>query len=283
VLGNGCCGNTTRLGNQAGLKAESDSSFLFSILQVDMSIPRRTASPPRQPGQGESCRVGFYEFHGAWNIDSSFSGSRKLIRPLLIAVVIFLAVTTGKAEDLLQADTAGRVQANLQHVSLEDVSAYLEQRYAIKFAGNRSLLQTEVTVSFEKLSLDKAIKRIFSKLNVVYKYDNQGKITEINLLPAGRNTPTPGLANNYINNQPPQGVVEPEADSAQDNDVETEGDQADEQENVDDQSADDDQAADQQNEDDQAADAPAPLPDNPASAAAAGPAQAGPGSVPSAN
>ncbi len=113
---------------------------------------------------------------------------------------VLIAFTTSEAEMLLKADEAGQFQANLQNETLATVKTFFEQSYGIKFTGDADLFQTQITVSINNLSLAKTLKRIFSKVNVAFKYNSQGIITEVNLLPTNQNKNNLLKANHLIKN-----------------------------------------------------------------------------------
>ncbi len=128
------------------------------------------------------------------------------MKALLTCLFLLIAFTAANgAENLLETDANGRIQARLQNETLEEVSGFFRQKFNIKFIGEDELFQTRVTVSFDSLSLEKALKKIFAKTNVAFKYDSQGNITEARLLPTSKIKYNPALANtlNTVNQQTP--------------------------------------------------------------------------------
>jgi hypothetical protein len=126
------------------------------------------------------------------------SGYRKGLRFFghligVVGLLVLITFTTSQAEFLLEADEEGRLHGNLRETTLEEMTSFFAKNYNIKFVGDADLLQTEVTLSFEKLSLEKALKKIFSRMNVALKYDSRGNITEVRVLPAGRKTTNTAL------------------------------------------------------------------------------------------
>lgn len=151
-----------------------------------------------------------------------------MIKALLTSILLLIAFTAvSEAENILTTDANGRIQARLQNETLEEVSGFFRQNFNIKFIGDDELFQTQVTVAFDNLSLEKALKKIFAKTNVAFKYDNQGKITEARLLPTSKVKYNPAVANTFANankqapsidqqdsnDQPPEENLVPEDDS----------------------------------------------------------------------
>lgn len=111
----------------------------------------------------------------------------------LAGILVLISFTTSQAEYLLEADEDGQLHADIRNITLKDVSSFFDKNYDIKFIGDADQLQTEVTLSFERLSVEKALKKIFSRMNIVLEYDSRGTITEVRVLPAGRKTTNPAL------------------------------------------------------------------------------------------
>jgi len=105
---------------------------------------------------------------------------------------------------VLQTDEEGLLSGRLENVNLAEVRQFFEKNYGIKFLGQDFLFQTNVTVSFEKLNLEQALKRILTRKNCAFKYDRQGALLAVTVLPGIRDTPAPMRNNAVITNHPPQ-------------------------------------------------------------------------------
>jgi len=128
------------------------------------------------------------------------------MKALLTSIFLLIAFTAVcEAENMLETDANGRIHARLQNETLQAVSVFFKQNFNIEFIGEDELFQTQVTVSFDNLSLEKALKKIFAKTNIAFKYDSQGKITEARLLPTSKIKYNPAIANavNNVNQQAP--------------------------------------------------------------------------------
>jgi len=134
-----------------------------------------------------------------------------LIKSLLVVLTVLLTFTTSRAENVLEIDEAGQVNANLQNFSLAEAASFFQENYSIKFIGADELFEPQIALSFNKLSLEKALKKIFAKTNVAFKYDDQGKITEVRLLPTSQKRSVPVAANNLVN--PPEPTVTDEQEN----------------------------------------------------------------------
>jgi hypothetical protein len=116
----------------------------------------------------------------------------------LAGILVLISFTTSQAEFLLEADENGQLHATLRDTTLEEVSSFFTKNYHIKFVGDADQLQTRVTLAFEKLSVEKALKKIFSKMNIAIKFDSRGDITEVRVLPTGPKTTNTGLVSNFV-------------------------------------------------------------------------------------
>jgi hypothetical protein len=119
-----------------------------------------------------------------------------LKKTLFASILILLTFTSGEAELAIQTNEEGKIYAHLQNVSLVEVKNFLEQNFEIRFRGDITLYQTPVTLSFDNLTLEKALQRIFSRTSFVIKYDSLGKITEVDVFPSDGKKYPAGSAKN---------------------------------------------------------------------------------------
>ncbi len=75
----------------------------------------------------------------------------------------------------------GLIYAKMNNVSLLKVKEILQDTYKIKLRGDDQIYQSELTMSFDGLSLDRALKRIFHGFNFIVEYNSQGMATEVTI------------------------------------------------------------------------------------------------------
>lgn len=126
----------------------------------------------------------------------------------LICFILFL-VSTGHAANEINRNQTGGFSALLNNAKLSELTKSIKENYGIEFKGQDDLLQTAISVSFENLSLEEMVKRILGGKNYVFKYDNQGNLTEVTLLPKSQNEMKPRSANPAISVRPPVAAVPP--------------------------------------------------------------------------
>ena len=131
-----------------------------------------------------------------------------MLKVFFASLFILMIISPSQAENLLQADETGKLQASLQGVTLMEVKSFFEKNYSIKFIADDNLLQAQVSIYFENLNLEKALKRIFTNMNVVVVYNIQGEIIEVRLLPTSQNHSWPAIASTPINSEELQVPVE---------------------------------------------------------------------------
>jgi hypothetical protein len=68
------------------------------------------------------------------------------------------------------------VSANLQGVSLQLILEKLKQEKGISFTGNESLLEKKISIRFNDLPLESALRRILSRINHVFFYDRNKRL-----------------------------------------------------------------------------------------------------------
>lgn len=148
---------------------------------------------------------------------------RIIFQITMVCFGLVLLCGRGEADALLQVDEEGLLSGRLERVNLTEVRRFFEQSHGIKFYGQDFLFQTNVTVSFEKLTLEQALKRILTRKNYAFKYDNQGALLAVTVLPGSGDTPESIRNNALLSNNPPQaemaspgGLLKKEDDVADD-------------------------------------------------------------------
>ena len=121
-----------------------------------------------------------------------------MIKVFLISLFVLITFTLSEAEDLFTTDEAGKLQGHLQNVSLAEIRSFFEKKYGIIFIGDDNIFNSQVTLSFSGLALEKTLKRVFSKMNVVFMFNSQGKIIEVRVFPSNRNQTPSLIANNLM-------------------------------------------------------------------------------------
>ena len=131
-----------------------------------------------------------------------------MIRAFFFILSIYLLCAKPcNAEDLIKADAGGRLEANLLDIPLRQLMPFFEENYGIRFSGEDNLFENRISVSFNKLDLEKTLKRIFSKTNAVFEYNKKGIITRVYVLPVSIYQKSSAVANNFITAQDQQAVV----------------------------------------------------------------------------
>ncbi len=85
----------------------------------------------------------------------------------------------------------------MQNVPLTKIKSYFEQNYNIRFIGDDNLFHSQLTLSFNKLNLEKALKRIFSRMNVALVFNAKGEVTEVRLMPTNHINTNMAALNNF--------------------------------------------------------------------------------------
>jgi hypothetical protein len=135
---------------------------------------------------------------------------RKLAKSfVLIACSIFLFFSTVDAADQIIRNQNGAFSAQLSNAKLTDLTKSIKDNHGIEFKGQEELFQSAISVSFENLKLEEMVKRILGGKNYVFKYDNQGNLTEVTLLPKSQIDMKARSANPTISARPPVAAVPP--------------------------------------------------------------------------
>lgn len=121
-----------------------------------------------------------------------------MIKLFLISFFVLITFTISEAKDLFTIDASGKLQGHLQNVSLAEIRAFFEKEYGIIFIGDDNIFHNQVTLSFSGLALEKTLKKVFSKMNVVFMFNSQGKITEVRVFPSNGNQTSSRIANNLM-------------------------------------------------------------------------------------
>lgn len=132
----------------------------------------------------------------------------------LIFFISLFVFSTSQAADLIQENEKGEFSAHLDKVKLSELTKFIEKKHGIRFKGPDTQLQTPITLSFEKLTLEQMLKKILTRINYVFTFDKSGKVTEVALLPTSSNKA--GAVSNYNtakNNPPPMPTAVPQGDN----------------------------------------------------------------------
>ena len=106
------------------------------------------------------------------------------VKAVLLTLLSTLSFNVCMADIDINTDEGGRLNVKLKGIPLTEIKSVLEQGYGILFKGDDQIYQTQLTLSFQNLSLEKALKRIFSRMSFALVYDSEGKITEVYVLSA---------------------------------------------------------------------------------------------------
>jgi hypothetical protein len=98
----------------------------------------------------------------------------------------------------------GEFSAQLNNVQLSEITNFITKKHQIIFKGDRTLLTTPVTVTFDNLPLEQMLKKILMRTDFVFTYDNSGRVTAVTLLQAGKSKQTASPQQNLVNAQDPQ-------------------------------------------------------------------------------
>lgn len=126
----------------------------------------------------------------------------------VICFILFL-LSTGHAANEINRNQNGGFSALLNNAKLSELTKSINESYGIEFKGPDEIFQSAISVTFENLKLEEMVKRILGGKNYVFKYDNQGNLTEVTLLPKSQNDMKPRSANPAISVRPPVAAVPP--------------------------------------------------------------------------
>lgn len=118
----------------------------------------------------------------------SLERNEAMIKIIIFCFIMLLISAKSEADTLLKQDENGLFCAHLKQVELTEVKKIFEKEYGIKFKGEEFLFQTTITISFENLSLEEALKRVLIRKNYAITYNSVGKILDVTLLPGTRDT-----------------------------------------------------------------------------------------------
>ena len=128
---------------------------------------------------------------------------------LIIMCSILFLFSTVHAANEINRNQNGAFSAQLSNAKLSELTKSIKESYGIEFKGPEDLFQSAISVSFENLKLEEMVKRILGGKNYVFKYDNQGNLTEVTLLPKSQNDMKARSANPAISARPPVAAVPP--------------------------------------------------------------------------
>lgn len=135
---------------------------------------------------------------------------RKLAKSFVItACSILLFFSTVDAANEIIKNQNGAFSAQLSNAKLTDLTKSLKDNHGIEFKGQEELFQSAISVSFDNLKLEEMVKRILGGKNYVFKYDNQGNLTEVTLLPKSQIDMKARSANPAISQRPPIAAIPP--------------------------------------------------------------------------
>lgn len=135
---------------------------------------------------------------------------RKLAKSFIItACSILLFFSTVDAANEIIKNQNGAFSAQLSNVKLTDLTKSLKDNHGIEFKGQEELFQSAISVSFENLKLEEMVKRILGGKNYVFKYDKQGNLTEVTLLPKSQIDMKARSANPAVSAKPTIAAIPP--------------------------------------------------------------------------
>ena len=128
--------------------------------------------------------------------------NHQLFKGIILFFLLISLASRGEANYILRADEEGLLSAQIENVHLSELLRFFEENYDIQFSGQVFSFQTTVTVSFEKLRMEQALKRIFARKNYAISYNKEGEVIAVTVLPGigdelelakGVNIPTRGV------------------------------------------------------------------------------------------
>ena len=129
----------------------------------------------------------------------------------LILFVVLFYFSTSQAADLIQENEKGEFSAHLDNIKLSEITKFIQKKYNIEFKGQDPQLQTPITMSFEKLNFEQMVKKVLTRINFVFTYNKEGKVTQVTLLQAGNTKAGEASNQNNVKNDVPQaGNVAPD-------------------------------------------------------------------------
>ncbi len=128
---------------------------------------------------------------------------------ILIFCSILLLASSSRAANEIIRNHNGAFSAHLNNAKLSELTKSITDSYEVEFKGPDELFQSAVSGSFENLKLEEMVKRILGGKNYVFKYDKQGKLTEVTLLPKSQNDTKARSANAAATPRPPAAAVQP--------------------------------------------------------------------------
>jgi len=109
--------------------------------------------------------------------------NHQLFKGIIFFFLLISLASRGEANYILRADEEGLLSAQIENVHLSELLRFFEENYDIQFSGQVFSFQTTVTVSFEKLRMEQALKRIFARKNYAISYNKEGEVIAVTVLP----------------------------------------------------------------------------------------------------
>lgn len=133
------------------------------------------------------------------------SMNRLFFKKIIFVFLLVLCATEGEAKFFLQADEEGLLSAQIENVHLSEIRRFFEERYNIQFSGQEFIFQTKLTVSFEKLRIEQALKRILTRKNYAINFNTEGEVIAVTVLPGiGKKPELTMGANTTANSKHPE-------------------------------------------------------------------------------
>ena len=99
----------------------------------------------------------------------------------------FLRAEEGKIELEIKGEI---ISARIKGVLLKDIVEKVNEKKGIWFKGRESLFEEKISVEFNYLSIQDGLKRILSKMNYSFIFDQNGKLLGVILV--GKSVRAPG-------------------------------------------------------------------------------------------
>lgn len=109
--------------------------------------------------------------------------NRHLFKGIIFFFLLVSFASRGEAKFLLRADEEGLLSGQIENVPLSELRRFFEESYNIQFSGQDFIFQATVTVSFEKLRMEQALKRILTRKNYAIHYSKEGEVLAVKVLP----------------------------------------------------------------------------------------------------
>lgn len=115
-----------------------------------------------------------------------FSGQLTILWMMAALLMISDSGAANKENRISYAQ--GQLSANVVEMSLQDVLSVVAEEAELEFVFSESLAARKVSISFDKLSLEKAIKRIIRPLSCSMIFGSSGRLQKVIILESGSNS-----------------------------------------------------------------------------------------------